>query len=75
MEQLTDAERRMLALGLCLASDYLKLEAKNRAEVTTTQFTLASKLGVETEHSKAMAETAELGYLFRRARQCLEESR
>jgi len=70
-DELSPAERFATAVGLVLAGDYFKLDAKNPDEeyqITIMIAKLVERLNVSKEFSRAAAETAELGQIFREAR-------
>ena len=63
---LTDAEKHVVATGLVLAHDYLKVVAPADEQINVTVYIakLVEKLGVRSEHSKACAETSGLAHDF-----------
>lgn len=60
-------EKTVVAIGLCLSSDFLKLEARNeeaKIAITIKIAEIVAKLDLGEEFGKACARTAGIGQVF-----------
>lgn len=77
ISDLSSAERHLLAIGLVLAGDYLKIEARNPDEEFQATLAVAKtveKLGLPVEFARACVETAAFGQVLREIRNELRRS-